>query len=140
VSHRSITVGWQALPLLLFGLGIYHPSCIARSAAGTIAQPATVLDTLWASTIPTEGDTVQGENKRWVAAALAVFLGPFGAHRLYLGTTAKVPVIYGITFGGFGVLALIDLGHLLFTKDLSRFGGSDRVFMWASPKQAATPP
>lgn len=87
-----------------------------------------------------DGDTVKGENKRWVAAALAVFLGPFGAHRLYLGTTAKVPVIYGITFGGFGVLALIDLGHILFTKDLSRFEGSDRVFMWSRPKQATTPP
>ena len=80
------------------------------------------------------------ENQRLVAAALALFLGPFGAHRLYFGTTAKVPIIYGITFGGFGVLAVIDLGHILFTKDLSRYRDCDRVFMWARPKAATTPP
>lgn len=87
-----------------------------------------------------QGDSVRSENKRWVGAVLALFLGPFGAHRLYLGTTAKVPIVYGLTFGGFGVLALIDLGHILFTKDLSRFEHSDRVFMWARPKAATTPP
>lgn len=100
-------------------------------------------DPEWAAVDPMTGvpDTLHArENKRWVAAALALFLGPFGAHRLYLGTTTKVPVIYGITFGGFGVLALIDLGHILFTKDLSRFQGDGRVFMWARPKAAITPP
>lgn len=89
-----------------------------------------------AGDIPSQGT----ENKRWVAATLTIFLGPFGAHRLYLGTTAKVPVVYGITFGGFGVLALIDLGHILFTHDLSRFEHNDRVFMWAKPRTATTPP
>jgi TM2 domain-containing membrane protein YozV len=80
------------------------------------------------------------ENERLVASGLAILLGPFGAHRLYLGTTAKVAVIYGITLGGFGILAVIDLGHILFTKDLSRYHGSDRVFMWAKPKSVLTPP
>ena len=83
---------------------------------------------------------VPRENQRLVAASLALFLGPFGAHRLYFGTTAKVPIIYGITFGGFGILAVIDLGHILFTKDLSRYRDCDRVFMWARPKPATTPP
>ena len=83
---------------------------------------------------------VPRENQRLVAATLALFLGPFGAHRLYFGTTAKVPIIYGITFGGFGILAVIDLGHILFTKDLSRYRDCDRVFMWARPKPATTPP
>lgn len=80
------------------------------------------------------------ENARLVSSTLAVLLGPFAAHRIYLGTTPKVAIIYGVTFGGFGVLALIDLGHLLFTKDLAPYRNSDRVFMWSVPKGGATPP
>lgn len=84
------------------------------------------------------------EPTRLVAAALAVTLGPFGGHRLYLGTDAKVPVFYGITFGGFGVLVMIDLAHILFTKDLAPYEHNDRVLMWADGKPpegaAPTPP
>lgn len=82
------------------------------------------------------------ENPRLVSSTLAVLLGPFGAHRLYLGTTPKVAVVYGITFGGFGLLPLLDLGHLLFSKDLDRYRNNDRVFMWNAPRTvgATTPP
>lgn len=80
------------------------------------------------------------ENARLISSSLAVLLGPFAAHRLYLGTTPKVAVIYGVTFGGFGVLALVDLGHLLFTKDLERYRNSDRVFMWSREEEELTPP
>jgi hypothetical protein len=67
---------------------------------------------------------------RGTAAVLAVLLGPFGAHRLHLGTSPKVVAIYGATFGGFGILPLIDLGHLLFARDQNRFRNNDKVFMW----------
>lgn len=77
------------------------------------------------------------ENHRAVAIALAVLLGPFGAHRLYLGTTPKVAIAYGLTFGGFGVVALIDLVHLIAAKDLGRFRDNDRILMWAGEP---TPP
>jgi TM2 domain-containing membrane protein YozV len=80
------------------------------------------------------------EPERWVAAGLALLVGPFGAHRLYFGTTAKVPIIYGVTFGGFGILVLIDIGHILATKDLSPYRHNDKVFMWAKPRASATPP
>jgi hypothetical protein len=80
------------------------------------------------------------ENTRLVGSTLAVLLGPFAAHRIYLGTTPKVAIFYGVTFGGFGVLPLIDLGHLLFTKDLTPYRNNDRVFMWTAPKAASTPP
>lgn len=75
-----------------------------------------------------------------MAAALTVALGPFGAHRLYLGTGTKVPIVYGLTFGGFGILPLIDLGHILFTKDLTPFRQNNKVLMWAPGPPAATPP
>ena len=79
------------------------------------------------------------ENTRLIGSALAVLLGPFGAHRLYLGTTPKVAVVYGVTFGGFGALVLLDLGHMLFTKDLDPFLDNDRVFMWSKTAEP-TPP
>ena len=90
---------------------------------------------------PIEEDSLkEKEPERWVAAGLAVLVGPFGAHRLYFGTKAKVPIIYGVTLGGFGVLVLIDLGHILFTKNLLPYRNNDQVLMWAKPKEAVTPP
>ena len=79
------------------------------------------------------------EDQRLVGSTLALLLGPFGAHRIYLGTTPKVAIIYGLTFGGFGVLPLIDLGHLLFTKDLQPYRNNDRLIMWGRPKEQLTP-
>ncbi len=84
-------------------------------------------------------DSIHSENQRWVSSGLAVVLGPFAAHRLYLGTTPKVAIIYGATFGGFGILVLLDLAHLLFTKDLDAYRNSDRVFMWTT-EPGPTPP
>ncbi len=106
-------------------------------ASETVSMEA--LDSLFRSMAAADSATTVGENTRWVSSALAVVLGPFGAHRLYLGTTPKVAIIYGITFGGFGVLALLDLGHLLFSKDLGPYRNNDRVFMW-SRRREPTPP
>jgi hypothetical protein len=77
---------------------------------------------------------------RVLAATLAITLGPFGAHRILMGTSPVVPVLYSVTFGGFGLLVLIDLGHILFTRDLSSFTGNEQVLMWASGPDGSTPP
>ncbi len=92
--------------------------------------------------MPADMSAVEPEEpKRLVAATLALTLGAFGAHRLYLGTDAKVPVIYGLTFGGFGVLVLIDLGHILFTNDLHAYLANGQVLMWANGRpHPLTPP
>lgn len=97
------------------------------------------LDSLSAAGWAVDSNSTKGENTRLVSSLLTVMLGPFGAHRLYLGTTTKVAVIYGVTFGGFGVLALLDLGHLLFTKDLESYKNNDRVFMWGRARPTPTP-
>lgn len=68
---------------------------------------------------------------RALAAALAITLGPFGGHRILLGTSPVIPVVYGLTFGGFGLLVLIDLGHILFTHDLREYMDDRHVLMWA---------
>ncbi len=92
--------------------------------------------------LPEEQDSEpHNEPQRLVAAVLTVALGPFGAHRLYLGTGTKVPIVYGLTFGGFGILPLIDLGHILFTKDLTPYQHNGKVLMWApTAGETTTPP
>lgn len=72
------------------------------------------------------------ENKRLTAFALTILLGPFGVHRLYLGTKPVVPVAYTLTLGGgLGIIPLIDAGMILFTKDLSKLESNPRFFLWA---------
>jgi TM2 domain-containing membrane protein YozV len=124
-----------ALVLLLFiGLG-----STSRAAGPFKADAGTVLRIEWTVN---EGDGEEDFHpSRALAVGLAVALGPFGAHRLYFGTTPKVPVLYALTFGGFGILVLIDIGHILFTKDLTGYLENDRVLMWAKPQsEKATPP
>ena len=71
-------------------------------------------------------------NHRINAILLAIALGPFGVHRLYLGTHPRVPVIYTLTLGGgLGVLPIIDIIAIATTKDLDRFIQNDKVIMWA---------
>lgn len=77
------------------------------------------------------------ENTRLVAIALTLALGPFGAHRIYLGTNVKVPLFYTLTLGGgLGILPVLDLLHIIFTKDLSPYFNNDKIFMWGQKKEA----
>jgi TM2 domain-containing membrane protein YozV len=77
-----------------------------------------------------DADTVSATNHRGVAVALAITLGVFGMHRIYLGTTPLVPAFYTVTIGGGMVLWLVDTGLLIFTKDISRFYNQPGIFMW----------
>ena len=131
---------WWLLFLVLAGSGTGAPVM----AGGPFNDPSAALSD---AGIPALEDSLSAKEtlphlSRALAAALAVTLGPFGAHRLYLGTTPKVPLLYGLTFGGFGVLVLIDLGHILFTRDLSAYRDDRQVLMWAKPRkgEGVTPP
>lgn len=74
----------------------------------------------------------QPKFKKLKAVLLAVFLGHFGVHRIYLGTSANVPVVYSLTLGGgLGLLPLLDIVAILTTHDLSKYSNNDRVFMWS---------
>lgn len=69
--------------------------------------------------------------KRFVSIALVILTGPLGGHRIYLGSHPVVPVFYALTLGGgFGILPIIDLISIIFTKDLSKFENNERVIMW----------
>lgn len=70
------------------------------------------------------------QHSKLVAVGLNLSLGLFGVHRLYLGTSPKIPVIYTFTLGGGGVLLLGDLGALLFTKDIEQYADKQELVMW----------
>jgi len=74
-----------------------------------------------------------GKNKKLIAALLA-FPFPFGIvglHRIYLGTSPHVPLVYiGTLGGGFGLIPLIDFFAILFEKDINHYINNNKVFMW----------
>ncbi len=64
-------------------------------------------------------------------SALTITLGVFGAHRIYLGTEPHVPVLYAVTLGGgLGIVPLVDLIHILASKDPLVYSDDSRFFMW----------
>ncbi|MCB9183162.1 MAG: TM2 domain-containing protein [Flavobacteriales bacterium] len=135
---RSLRWMRHRLLLVLAGLALFHTSAMAVSHDGGPFR--TEVELPMDSTSAMGSAAAAPRHDRLVAVALTVLLGPFGAHRLYLGTSTKVTIAYGLTFGGFGVLALIDLGHLIFSKDLDRFRSNERVLMWSDPPATVTPP
>lgn len=70
------------------------------------------------------------ESKRFMAAFLCLTLGPFGMHRLYLGSTPQVAAAYSVTLGAIGIVPVVDLLLITFSKDISRFKNNERVIMW----------
>ncbi len=82
--------------------------------------------------LPLYPNTGKAVKRKVIAVTLAVTLGVFGVHRLYLGTSTKVPIIYTLTLGGgFGVLVVSDIIAILATKSLDAFSPNEKVFMWA---------
>lgn len=85
-----------------------------------------------AGSLDSADSIVLNQKNKTVAITLAVTLGAFGVHRLYLGTSNKVPIIYTLTLGGgFGVLMVSDIVALIATKDINTYSPSEKVFMWA---------
>lgn len=71
--------------------------------------------------------------KKLVAIGITVLTGAIGGHRLYLGTSPVVPIVYALTLGGgFGILPLIDLIAITATKDLSKYENNSKIIMWAN--------
>ena len=68
--------------------------------------------------------------KRGKAIVFTLLTGFLGGHRIYFGTHHRTPIIYSITFGGLGILPIIDLIHIIFTKDLSRYEHKIQIIMW----------
>jgi TM2 domain-containing membrane protein YozV len=79
-------------------------------------------------------DTTSNNNinkTKIIAVTLAITLGVFGVHRLYLGTKALVPIAYTLTLGGgMAILPIIDIIYIISAKDINQITNNDFIFMW----------
>ena len=75
---------------------------------------------------------VKPKHRKLKVVLVTILLGHFGVHRIYLGTSTNVPVVYSATLGGgLGILPLLDLIAILSTKNLEEFENNNKVFMWS---------
>ena len=88
-----------------------------------------------ASAVPSNGVLSTSHNNPVGAFLLCTFLGGFGIHRHYLGTSKGMWAVYTFTFGGiFGVVPLIDWVMLivgLVDDDVTPYLNNSKFFMWA---------
>ena len=104
---------------------------ISFSAAGEVhIEPPAVFFSDSAETVSSSFDKKTIRRKKTIAIGLAITLGPFGVHRLYLGTDYKVPVIYSVTLGAFGILPLTDIIAILASKDIEQYLNNQQIIMW----------
>lgn len=94
--------------------GAFCPSCGQAVNAQPVQTPQIIINNTNTNTntntVTTTG--VRSKNK-WVALALCVFLGIFGAHKFYEGKIL-LGIVYLCTMGLFGFGVLIDFFILLF--------------------------
>lgn len=94
----------------------------------TIDMPG-LTSPIEAATVP----TLSAANP-WGAAFICFFLGGFGIHRHYLGTSNLMWLWYTITVGGiFGIVPLVDFIVLIVGAvdgDYGKYVGNGRFFMW----------
>lgn len=83
-----------------------------------------------------ECKTVKSKHPRLTAAVLCLTLGPFGVHRLYLGTKPIIPVAYTLTLGGgLGLLTVTDFLLICFSRDITPYMNNPHFFMWTKEEE-----
>lgn len=71
------------------------------------------------------------------AVVLAVTLGVFGVHRMYLGTSPRIPITYTLTLGGgFFVLPAIDIVYIITAKSPEQLTHNNSIFIWNKTKKS----
>lgn len=82
-----------------------------------------------------KGKVDEKNKSKLVAGLLALTLGPFGVHRLYLGTSPRVPIAYTLTLGGgFFILPLIDIFYIILSENPEDIEDNNHVFIWNKKK------
>lgn len=95
------------------------------------------MDMYESSHLPNTSIDTNVNKTKLIAISLAITLGAFGVHRLYLGTKPIVPVAYTLTLGGgFLILPLIDIFYIILAKDLDDIQHNNFVFMWNKKKKS----
>ena len=123
--------------LLLLMIGISTASVASTRVVDiSILQRTEFLNQIELAFENDETTVVKPKFRKLKAVLLAVFLGHFGVHRIYLGTKENVPVVYSLTLGGgFGLLPFFDIIAILSSKDLDEYVNNNKVFMWSKKKQ-----
>ena len=84
--------------------------------------------------LPQKNNSAKENKRKKIVSAIFAFPFPFGfmgAHRVILGTSPWVPIVYVATFGGcFGLLPLIDFCVIAFSKDIQQYENNPHIFMW----------
>ncbi len=118
--------------ILIFGISSCCASNVQQLDFSSFDSSATVNVDLYQQAVADKLTVIKPKFRKLKAILLALFLGHFGVHRIYLGTSANVPVVYSLTLGGgLGLLPLLDIIALLSTKDWEKFSNNDKVFMWS---------
>ncbi|MGZ4034424.1 MAG: hypothetical protein ACXVPU_18120 [Bacteroidia bacterium] len=133
---------FSILNILLFMLFAKSASAMTVDLKDSIVEIHTELvDTIYLQNDFPEADSIlhkknsaKENTRKKVISAIFAFPFPFGfmgAHRVMLGTSPWVPVVYVATFGGcFGLLPLIDFCVITFSKDIEQYENNPHVFMW----------
>tara|TARA_R110000868_G_scaffold270491_1_gene529875 strand:- start:84 stop:482 length:399 start_codon:yes stop_codon:yes gene_type:complete len=124
----------QLLLILIFGISTVSVAS-TETVDISILQQAEFLDQIDLTFENDQTTVVKPKFRKLKAVLLAVFLGHFGVHRIYLGTKENVPVVYSLTLGGgFGLLPFFDIIAILSSKDLDEYTNNNKVFMWSNKK------
>ncbi|MGB1039326.1 MAG: NINE protein [Flavobacteriales bacterium] len=120
--------------VLIFFFSINY-ACLSSSPIQDINTNQTYQDnfeTIYFNSILSDSSKPKSLLKtKLIAITLAITLGYFGVHRLYLGTKPIVPIAYTLTIGGGGfILPLIDIFYIIAAKDINQIINNDFVFMW----------
>ncbi|MFT6165770.1 MAG: TM2 domain-containing membrane protein YozV [Vicingaceae bacterium] len=123
--------------LLILIFGISTVSVASTEAVDiSILQQTEFLDQIDLTFENDQTSVVKPKFRKLKAVLLAVFLGHFGVHRIYLGTKENVPIVYSLTLGGgFGLLPFFDIIAILSSKDLDEYTNNNKVFMWSNKKR-----
>ena len=124
---NNISKGKHIIILLIFFIFPLLPVKAEIIFQKTLLPEDTIVAILHQTTIT--------KTNKLTAIAFAILTGPLGGHRVYLGTTTRIPLIYTATLGGFGILVVADIIAILTTKDLSVYCNNNNIFMWVSSKQ-----
>lgn len=85
-------------------------------------------------TMPTAASLTTKSVNPWGAWAICWFLGEFGIHRHYMGTSKPMWLYYTLTCGGiFGIVTVVDWVVLLIgaiQDDISQYCDNDSFIMW----------
>lgn len=129
---------WLCWVLLLVGIGLSLKT--EAHAIETVPCQAIFFTTPSDSLSAHPSDSLQPRKHKLIAAVLAFPLtgGVLGLHRLYLGSSHAMPLVYVATLGGgFGILPFVDFVLILLNKDVNCYAHSTRLFMWTHKPTSA---